>query len=46
MPYDNFFMVTPGLSCGVYLQHLFAAVYVLPIFAAQCVYILSKIQVH
>jgi hypothetical protein len=46
MPYDNFFMVTPGLLCGIYLQQLFAAIYVSPIFAVQCCYIVSKIQVQ
>jgi len=29
---DYFFMVTPGLRCGIYLQQVFAGVFVLLVF--------------
>jgi hypothetical protein len=37
-------MVTLGLRCGIYLQQVFAGIFVLPIFAVKCGYIVSKIQ--
>ena len=41
-----FFMVRPGFRCGVYMQQVFAGIFVLLICAIKCGYIVSKIRNH
>ena len=42
---DYFFMITPGLRCGIYLQQVFAGIFVLLIFAIKCYYIWVKFRI-